>query len=183
VSAPIIFVDIESTGLDLDRHEVWDIALIEADGTEHEWHVKPRDLSEASPDALRITRYYERAATWYRGSAGGWEEEEIVASLVVLLTAGKHLVGAVPSFDAAFLTKFLRRRGYVPAWHYHLVDVEALVAGRLRLEPPWDTKELARLIGVDSGLPEYEKHTAIGDARWAKAMYEAVFSSYSAGDA
>jgi oligoribonuclease (3'-5' exoribonuclease) len=29
----VIFVDTETTGLDPERHELWDIALIEADGT------------------------------------------------------------------------------------------------------------------------------------------------------
>jgi hypothetical protein len=54
------------------------------------------------------------------------------------------------------------------------VDVEALAAGRLGIEPPWDSHDLSRRMGVPEPAPG-EQHTAIGDARWAKAMYEAAF--------
>jgi len=165
MSAPIVFVDTETTGLDPSRHEVWDIGLILGDtGEAIEWHLWP-DLSRADSNSLRLTDFYGRTATWT------WDDPAHVAKRFATLTSGKHLVGAVPSFDAAFLAPFLRAHGQAPAWHYHLVDVEALVAGYLRIEPPWDSDELAEAIGV----PRLDgKHTAIGDARWAKAVYDAV---------
>ena len=95
-----------------------------------------------------------------------------IASQVALLTAGKHLVGAVPSFDAAFLSAFLIASGQREAWHYHLIDVETLIAGRLRLEPPFDSDALSRAVGVEP--TDFARHTALGDARWAKTLYEAV---------
>lgn len=172
MSAPVVFVDTETTGLDPEVHELWEIALI-VDGTEHEFRLKPQHLRRAAPDALRITGFYTRVA-----DAGGAAEffsqgaRGSIAWDVARLTAGRHLVAAVPSFDARFLADFLDAEGYAPAWHYHLVDIEALTAGRLGLEPPWDSSELATALGV----PRLDgKHTALGDARWAKAMYEAAF--------
>ena len=168
---PVVFIDTETTGLDPDRHELWDIALIEPDGTEHEFHRRPGHASDADPGALRVTDFYRRTAAheWRWDS----RTDAVIAQDIALITSGMHLVAAVPSFDAAFLARFLRDNGQCEAWHYHLVDVEALVAGKLCLAPPWDSSALAEAIGVErlDG-----KHTAIGDARWARDIYRAVFA-------
>lgn len=187
----VIFVDTETTGLDPERHEVWDIALLEEDGAEHEFHIRPERLSSADPTALRLTHFYERIE-----AAGRYEEtieegypkrtktisrssfwtkasRRAIAAQIATLTAGKHLVGAVPSFDASFLATLLRREDYVPAWHYHLIDVETLIAGRLGLRPPFGSEDLSRAIGINPA--QFDRHTAIGDARWVKAQYEAVY--------
>lgn len=192
MTAPVVFVDTETTGLDPERHEIWDIGLIEADGTEHEWHVRPQHPERADPTALRLMDFYGRTAAddWRWGGpdiavgvsllTGGSDADRAkniryqIASQVALLTAGKHLVGAVPSFDAAFLSAFLIGSGQREAWHYHLIDVETLIAGRCRLEPPYDSEELSRAVGIEPD--RFARHTAIGDARWAKAMYEAVLT-------
>ena len=168
----VVFVDTETTGLDSQRHDVWDIALI-VDGGEHEWHLLPR-LEGADPEALRVSRFVGRT----RKPGWVWHDPLEAAEAVADLTAGRHLVGAVPWFDAGFLATFLREYGKVPSWHYHMVDVEALAIGWLSrgsqpLVPPWDSAHLGRLIGVPEP-PFRERHTAIGDARWARAMYEAV---------
>lgn len=57
--------------------------------------------------------------------------------------------------------------------HYHLVDVENLVAGRLGLVPPYDSEALSRAIGVPP-LPPEQRHTALGDALWGMRMFDAV---------
>jgi hypothetical protein len=85
--------------------------------------------------------------------------------------------------------------GVLPTWHYHLVDVEALAAGvvaemrrntrggmtwgrgcaigdPISPEPPWSSSDLSRAMGVDPD--DFDRHTALGDAQWAKAIYEAV---------
>lgn len=165
----IIFLDTETTGLDPSRHEVWDIALIGEDGQEWEAHIRPAKGASADPTALRMTRFYERTAdvNWQ------WLKADFVAEEIALRTAGKHLVAAVPSFDAAFLAALLRSQGQCEAWHYHLIDVETLIAGKLGLRPPLDSEKLSRAIGVEPDL--FDRHTALGDARWARAMYEAVY--------
>jgi DNA polymerase III epsilon subunit-like protein len=177
----VIFVDTETTGLEPQLHELWEIALIEENGREHVFYREPIALHNSDPTALRISGFYDRVRDTQRpistGGIHGFNTDELskdamLAGQIATLTAGKHLVGAVPSFDARFLEMFMRINGFAPAWHYHLVDVEALVAGQLGIRPPWNSHELARQIGV----PELDgKHSALGDARWAKLMYEAVF--------
>lgn len=184
--AVLAFVDTETTGLDPDRHEVWELALIlrrpDRTETEYVWQL-PVDLGRAEAKALEIGRFYGRQ------NLGGPDDPWDVARRFAELTAGAHLVGAVPSFDDAFLKRFLRAHGACPGWHYHLVDVEALaigwLAGRyhehvaegveaplLPPSPPWNSGDLTDCLGLV--IDESTKHTALGDARWAKAIYDRV---------
>jgi DNA polymerase III epsilon subunit-like protein len=165
----LAFIDTETTGLDPRRHQLFEIAMLIRDGREstpeeYHWWLSV-NLTDADSTALRLTRYYERQIKPTLSVE--------VAGSVAQLTAGAHLVGAVPSFDAAFLETLLRAYNLVPAWHYHLVDVEALAAGYLHQQPPWNSEELSRTLGVEPPQGD-EPHTALGDARWAMAMYDAV---------
>jgi DNA polymerase III epsilon subunit-like protein len=204
MATPLAFIDTETTGWDPLRHEVWEVGLIvQRDGDEHEhlWRWWP-NMDTADPNGLRIGRFYDRihgpAPPWsarYDGSVyyEGDDADEATTSAphqfahtLAHYLDGAHLIGAVPSFDAAFLAPLLRRLGQAPTWHYHLIDVEALAAGWLaagddwnegaaasdKCRPPWNSNELSLAVGVD---PEkFDRHTALGDARWAKAIYEAV---------
>jgi DNA polymerase III epsilon subunit-like protein len=162
---PLAFVDTECTGLDPDLHQIWEVGLIVGDG-EHEWQL-PVDLSTADPRALDIGQYLER-----RVVPRELRSLPIFAQSFAQLTWGCHLVGAVVSFDEERLRKLLRANGMCPGWHYHLVDCEALAAGKLGMEPTGDSMELSAAMGVDPD--QFDRHTALGDARWAKALYEAV---------
>lgn len=118
------------------------------------------------------------------------------AAIVSAWTHGAHLVGAVPAFDAEVLAQMLRDNWLCPGWHYHLIDVEALAVGwlarkfeadaqlaipygtaaRAEFEPPWESEWLSRALGVE--LPsDDERHTALGDARWAARVYNRVIGS------
>jgi hypothetical protein len=90
----------------------------------------------------------------------------------------------------------MRANGVMPSWHYHLQDVETLAVGYLtalrRFVPespeiagltpgqlatlgdlPWDSEFLSSALGVPVPSGE-DRHTAIGDARWARDVYDAV---------
>lgn len=65
MSAPLAFVDCETTGLDPDRHEVWEVALIlraDAGETSQVWQL-PVDLGRAEAKALEVGRFYEHYRT------------------------------------------------------------------------------------------------------------------------
>jgi hypothetical protein len=189
---PVAFVDTETTGLDPDRHEIWEVGLILPDGSEHEWQL-PVDLSRADPIALNIGRFHERRWKWDSVIGVGQPAVEFQTNPArfafdfVRLTRGLHLAGAVVSFDADRLWRLLRANGQCPMWHYHLIDVEGLAAGWLAgrgckpaddrgygadPRPPWRSDALSMAVGVDPD--DFDRHTALGDARWAKAIYEAV---------
>jgi len=167
VTAPVVFVDLETTGLDPDRgHELYEIALIEADGAEHCWWVKP-NLEHADPTSLRVGRYYQRLPSKV-------DRPERVAREVARLTAGMHLVGACPWFDAGMLKAFLRRHGQAPAWHHRHRCVESLAMGKLGHDVEGQ-RAAAEALGLV--VPEGDHHTAIGDARVARGIWIAVMGA------
>ena len=190
----LCFIDTETTGLDPDRHDIWEVALITPDGREHVWQF-PVDEMAADPFALQIGRYWDRR--WpddigevsrldaiYEAHSPKSRRRNFPSQGRAItpgkdwcarfreLTAGLHLTGAVVSFDEERLRRLLHGHGVLHRWHYHLVDVEALAAGKLGLEPPWKSDDLSAALGVT--VSDEDRHTALGDARWAKAIYGAV---------
>jgi hypothetical protein len=86
------------------------------------------------------------------------------------------LVGLVPTFEDLGLFDLLYRTGCLSdddePWHYHLVDAETFAAGALGWEPPWDSEEVTKALGIDGD--RFHRHCAVDDALWARAMYEAA---------
>lgn len=194
--AAIAFVDTETTGVHPGR-KAWEVAIIRrgADGKEQTGHyMLPVDLSEADPFGLKIGGFYDRHPQG-QNIAGKIPFVQTMPALneaarwIARLTHGAHLVGAVPNFDSEVLDKLLRSQGLIPGWHYHLIDVEALAVGYLagrrpfdRNEPvalPWKSDDLSRACGVEPPT-EDERHTAMGDARWAQRWYDAIVTGEDA---
>jgi DNA polymerase III epsilon subunit-like protein len=190
----IVFLDTETTSLRPDRR-AWDIALIVREpgkpDAEHQWFVQPADLdlAGADPKALQVGRFYERHPA-LAGTGDPWEPgdvtEQIVMTEVEHLTRGAHLVAAVPAFDAEVLATRMRAHGLLPAWHHHLIDVGTLAAGctagsgwwpkttvNVLDALPWSTTHLGEYLGVPTPA-DTDRHTAIGDARYARDLFDAV---------
>jgi hypothetical protein len=180
-----MFCDVETTGLDVRRHECWEVGAIvrtfsegvddkDYEDVEHHWFL-PINLDKADLIALNIGRYFERHPWGAFATAKTSKDvanETAFAREFMQLSMGAHIVGAVPNFDTEFLKPILYRNNCIPAWHYHLICVENLVAGRLGIHPPWKSSDLSDLMGIK--VNEEDKHTALGDARWARDMYDAV---------
>lgn len=195
----VAFVDTETTGLDPVEHFIWEAAVVVYDtGTrcitaEQRWQLPIPAAHEPDEVALRIGRWHER-----RLPAAELSEPALFASELVALTAGLPLVGANPSFDEERLRRVCWRHGIEPAWHYRPICVEALAVGFLHgqqagaaryalasggIPPvlgveeaarivPWRSQEVAAALGIDR--PAEEAHTALGDCRWALAIWRAV---------
>jgi DNA polymerase III epsilon subunit-like protein len=189
----LCFIDTETTSLRPDRR-AWEIGIITrdpslaADGGDVEYHRfvdhDDLDLGNADLQSLKIGRFYDRHP-YARGTGfGGTIEEYDVMLEVEQITRGAHLVGAVPNFDAEVLGARMREHGICPSWHYHLIDVETLAAGYLASmahgldnldltrQLPWNSDALSAALGIT--VSDEDRHTALGDARWARAIYDAV---------
>jgi len=194
---PICFVDTETDGVHPGR-QPWEIALIRRDQYgEHEVSFFVEiDLSTADTFGLKIGGFYDRHPLGRQIAGSGplldWGPSQPreggseyvtryrAAQIVARATHGAHWVGAVPNFDTEVLAELLRGQELVPSWHYHLVDVEALAVGYaagkgIGIELPWKSDELMASIGVEPPT-EAERHTALGDARWARRAYDAVIA-------
>lgn len=193
-----VFIDTETLGLDPRIHPVWEVAAI-ADDLEFVWHLdlKGHQMLAADPMAVQISGFDKRYPP-----AGERTPVDVFLDQFLALTAGRHLCGAVVSFDEERLRRLAWEWGRTPSWHYHLIDVEALAVGFLHglrtvvteyeiptggdsygadvLKAagvadtlPWSSYDVSRALGVEPPSTD-EQHSAIADARWAKRLYEAV---------
>lgn len=165
----VVFVDLETTGLDPDIHEAYEVALVDYVGNEYHWWL-PINLGTADARALSIGKFYDR----YPWTSDLITPSERFAKEFSELTRGTYLAGAVVSFDEGFLRKILRDNGACPGWNHRLICVETLAAGVLKHLPNGlgvIAEEL--LIPIDPN----ERHTAMGDAKACRDIFNLIMES------
>jgi len=172
---PLVFVDTETTMLE-PTPKPWEIALIKRipGQLEDRLHImlSEPDLSDASPEALRVNRFYERHPLW----AGAETPADLslmgardAAQTIELFTAGAQLVGSNPEFDARALEWLLRQHRLRPRWRPHCLNLvtwtyPVLLARDETVTVPTSSYDLSRRVGVEP--PSSKKaHTAMGDVR------------------
>lgn len=191
---PLAFVDTETVGLDPFLHDAWEYAVIlrsDDIDTEYEFRILP-DLTNADPKALEINRYHERTSNedWH------WDDRRSAAARLYKLLNGAVIVGSNPAFDAEMLTHLFGRYYDNPRpWHYRTVDVATLAVGLAygkaeaamkrdcdasrygKVEEyigfPWKSYSASEAIGIARPAGDVA-HTAMGDARWARDVYDMV---------
>ncbi len=201
----LAIIDLETTGRTPGLHHIWEIGVILRGGEEPDrerlWQVDA-PLLTAEPDALRVSRYYERREPYLE--FGGAIEfttpddpskcmrtpvGDVAADLAGMLD-GAFVVANNPVFDVPFLESFLKGHGQCWTRHYHAADIKSLVVGYLHgqshawaaandlpakpaeVPEPWSTRKLALAVGVDPAT--YDTHTALGDCRLNRAIWDAV---------
>ncbi|MGW2740546.1 3'-5' exonuclease [Streptomyces sp. NPDC001288] len=201
---PIAFVDTETTHLDAELGDAWEVAVVlrefddnEPDDTEYVWQIRP-NLATADPEALKVGRYLERFAVPPHASAAwtGYGHDPIlpmtraeVVNSILNVLRGAVLIGSNPGFDDRFLRKLLGPGS--AQWHYRPVDIATLAAGYRHgqaasgayggdfLLPtdyptlPYSSRGLSHAVGIEPPGPD-TAHTALGDARWARDVYDAI---------
>jgi DNA polymerase III epsilon subunit-like protein len=184
---PIVFIDTETTGLNPDRHEVWELAIITRRSgqtdTERVYQVRP-DLVIADDEALKINRFHDRfkvpddaRAALMLGDHAQRIELSTLRQNLMQTMAGAVLVGSNTQFDATFTRKLLGNPDESP-WHYRPVNALELAAGWLlgrgeEVPVPWSSAEISRRVGVHPPS-KHTSHTALPDARWARDVFDVV---------
>lgn len=197
----LVFYDTETTGLDEDRDEIWEIGSLSVDLTD--WTVKT-DVVHVMHHRARVALMPEKFRLDHDKRYGRLTGVPVLSKAeagfhVNRLFAGHkvHLIGCSPEFDTVRTRALLRaadsRGGVNLPWHYHLQDLEQLVAGFLRAKAlfgavglterkyllqltsylPQQSDEMSRALGVEPD--DFDRHTALGDCEWAWAQWQVMF--------
>lgn len=182
----LIVVDCETTGLDVSRHVVIEVAAVNVRTGEFLTFVPmfdKRDLREASPEALAVNRYFERRV--FRDMLSDAETRAAYERLWEMLR-GNTFAGANARFDALMLSHAYGRLSgrwsgglavYEPVeepWRYRLLDVGSYAAGVLGENPSevWSLNRVCEAVGVTRG----EQHTAVADAQDAAQCLRRLYA-------
>jgi DNA polymerase-3 subunit epsilon len=160
----LVYLDIETTGLDPERHQVVELAYAIGDGPVCS-SVVDHDLANAEEAALKVCQY------WERGLASAEPEPGFEDSAQLALD-GATVVGANPAFD----TEFLRHRWGRSPWRYRRVDIESYAMPILGHDEPVGLSSLAaKLTAMNFKIPSPD-HTAGGDVAATRAIHRALVS-------
>lgn len=168
--ADLVFLDIETTGLDPDRHHVWEIAYANERGPVKCFQVE-HTTTGADPVALRINGWADRVKPEYVDRdrdydvvtfEGASRLHGMELRLLIEALRGNHVVASNPSFDTAFLRKLI---GHEP-WHHRKIDIGSLAMGILNWDRPRGLADIAKYFAITP--PD---HTAAGDVHTLRPCY------------
>lgn len=181
----ICFIDTETIGLNPIVDDVWDVGLIWCEPElvnnktvkrrEYNWQFKV-NLRYAEASALAVNKYTKN-----------WKNEDYskpaFADEFMRITENCLWVGINPTFDIQRIERMLRENGACPLWHYRPVDITEYIAGMYGKQPPWKTSDLAKLVGVHRSEYSEDAHTALGDCRYTRDMYNAAMVAVATKEA
>lgn len=167
----VVFLDVETTGLDPKTHEIVEIAIVAIDGSVVlNTKVKPVNLETATEEALKVNGYADHPEWW--DGAPTFEEikDEVLAAL-----EHKIIVGQNPQFDRNFVVEALARVGVEKAYRKvrrHTVDTITLAwehlvpCGLEMLNLGHECEFLGIELDREGGI-----HGALPDAQAARTVY------------
>lgn len=170
----LLFVDLETTGIDPDVHEIVEVGCLVVDGetleicSKYYAKVKPLHPENGSTEAIKISGY--KSSEWKDAIPLKNVLEEIVK-----LAPNAMLAGWKVDFDWWFLEHALKKNNIKFEFDYHLVDVMALayVYFRRRKNPKHlGLRTAARHFKVH--VPE--KHGAMSDIEGTYNVFRKLLS-------
>ena len=160
----LTFVDVETTGLDARIHQPYEVCVWREDWDEPLSAALPHSLAYADQQALKIGNYLGR------GFRPETDRNDYWVQRLARDLNDVTLVGSNPAFDAAMLTRYIG----TPVWHHRLINVAEGAMWVFNWDRPkglGDVAKRCRAEGYD--IPEPD-HTAEGDVRTTRAVYEAL---------
>lgn len=159
----LCYIDTETSGLDPRIHQPYEVCIWREDWEHPNTFGLPHTLEYADQRALAIGRYWDRGCDYRQG-------DHTTVRVIAKHLCGVTLVGSNPSFDAAMLTRVIG----TPVWHHRMIDVSNVAMVVFGLDrPPGLAETTALLRDADWDIPEPD-HTAEGDVRCTRAVYEAL---------
>ena len=165
----LAFIDIETTGLNLIKHEIIEIGCVVATPElavieEFELKIKPKRLKNADPAALKINHY--NSLNWQKAYS-------LKDGLKIFSDKVKDcvMVGQNVAFDSGFLEYAFIKTGITNSLHYHKLDTVSIAWAKLHNQP--DLKHFSlRELCSRFNIKNEAAHTGLGDARAAFLLYK-----------
>jgi DNA polymerase III alpha subunit (gram-positive type) len=166
MAMPIMFIDIETTGLDCRIHEIIEIAIItqysSGNVTKYHQRITIENWATVQPEALNINGYTEDK----------WKDSkpmsEVIQEIHCHFKKGL-VVGYNPSFDWGFLTAAFEKYGLDIPWRVRLIDLMPMVHFHLQpLGCPGLSLDAVRKF---LGWSMIDNHTAMKDTRDVFRLY------------
>ncbi len=173
----LAFIDVETTGLDPNTHEMIEVGGIIAKQIpqpnrgpklevldEFEFKIKPTNLEQADPEALRVNGYSE--ADWLFAV-----DLNQAMTAIAEKTNGAILVAFNTPFDSAFLEAGFKKAGINNTMHYHKIDVMPIAFAKLYHDNRVQYFNLKTLV-EHFGLTNQKAHTALADIKVTFELYK-----------
>ncbi len=160
----LAFIDIETTGLDRDNHEIIELGAIIARMKDGEFividelnlKIQPKNIDKAEPQALRINGYNE--ADWLFAVSLEDAMKELAKK-----TDGAIFVAHNVTFDYGFIESAFKKTNTENKMHYHRLDTISLAFGILHSND--DISKLSlRALCEKYGIENKRAHSAFADA-------------------
>jgi len=177
----LAFIDIETTGLDQEKHEIIQLGCILVDQKwsedgrpefkvleEFELKIKPERIGLADKVALKINGYNE--ADW--ANAFGLSD---VMRIFSEKTEDAIMVAHNVAFDFCFLAKAFSTTGVTNKMHYHKLDTISIAFAKLHLKESVDRFSLQFLCDY-FGIENKRAHTALADCQATFELYKKLMS-------
>lgn len=178
----LAFLDVETTGLDPQKHEVIQVGVVLArqiarDGNmgpsiekieEFEIKIKPERIEDAEEDALRVNGYDE--AEWMFAPDLKNAMEFLAKKLEGTVQVSHNL-----TFDAAFMEKSFERAGMENTMARYKLDTISIAFARLYNRP--DVKYSLRYLCELFQIKNENAHTALADARALYNVYKKMMNA------
>jgi DNA polymerase III epsilon subunit family exonuclease len=169
----LAFVDIETTGLDLIKHEIIEIGCVLTTPNlevieEFEIKIKPKRIEDADPTSMKINHYNSKQ----------WEKAytlEKAMKIFISKVEGAIMVGQNVAFDSGFLEYAFAKTGIGNTMHYHKLDTIALAWAKLHKDSElvhFSLREMCLRFGIEN----LRAHTALSDARATFELYKKLMS-------
>jgi len=160
---PLVFVDVETSGLDPQVQEILEFAAVRDTGESMVTKIKPKRIETASEYALKLNGYNED--DW----ADAPEMADILPEIVEFLK-DSVIAGQNPRFDASFINAASKEHGIDLKVDYHVIDVATLTYEHLfpcGIES-LSLKNVCEFLGIP---PEPNVHRALNGALTARRVY------------
>lgn len=163
------FIDIETTGINLLTHEIIEIGCVITTEDlkvieEFELKIKPRNIEDADPVALKVNHYNEK----------DWKSAiDLPKGMKTLSGKVKEciMVGHNIAFDAGFLEYAFNKTGISNTMHYHKLDTVSVAWAKMHRIPDMERFSLRELC-ERFGIKNERAHSALSDARATYMLYK-----------